>query len=107
VFFANSGTEANEAALKFARKWAKYVGPPTIHAQARHLIPYNICRSVDSSGKKTEYVAFTNGFSGRSMGALSCTHKAKYREYYNPLIPGVTFSPFNDLDAASKVLFFV
>jgi acetylornithine aminotransferase len=59
AFICNSGTEANEAALKFARKYA---------------------RDELKKDHKVNYVAFTNGFSGRSMGSLSCTHKSKYRE---------------------------
>ena len=80
VFFANSGSEANEAALKFARKWAR----------------------VKHGEGKTEVIAFEGGFHGRTMGALSLTHKAKYRESFEPLVPGVTFIPFNDLESAKQ-----
>ncbi len=82
LFFCNSGSEANEAAIKFARKWAR------------------------SSGKqsKTEIVAFSGGFHGRTVGALSVTAKAKYREPFGPLMPGVTFAPFNDLAAAHDAI---
>lgn len=80
VFFCNSGTEANEAALKFARKWAK------------------------AQGSKTKIVAFSGGFHGRSFGALSVTYKAQYREPFAPLLPGVTFVPFNDLAAAEQAI---
>jgi len=80
VFFANSGSEANEAALKFARKWA---------------------RSKHGEGK-TDVLAFEGGFHGRTMGALSLTHKNRYREPFEPLVPGVTFVPFNDLEAAKQ-----
>jgi acetylornithine/succinyldiaminopimelate/putrescine aminotransferase len=45
-------------------------------------------------------VAFSGSFHGRTIGALSVTHKAKYREPFEPLMPGVTFAPFNDLEAA-------
>eukprot|EP01112_Ceratiomyxa_fruticulosa_P011370 TRINITY_DN3078_c0_g1_i1.p1 TRINITY_DN3078_c0_g1~~TRINITY_DN3078_c0_g1_i1.p1 ORF type:complete len:469 (-),score=94.05 TRINITY_DN3078_c0_g1_i1:58-1464(-) len=88
VFFTNSGTEANEAALKFARRYArkKFNGDGN---------PYF---------KKTEFVAFHHGFSGRSMGALSLTHKHKYRDPYQPLIPGVHFAEYNDLSSVEKVL---
>eukprot|EP01133_Synstelium_polycarpum_P006564 gene6564-7610_t len=81
VFFANSGTEANEGALKFARK-----------------------RGMDISPDKYEIVSFTHGFSGRSMGALSVTHKAKYREIYGPLVPGVKFVDYNDIDAMQAAI---
>ncbi len=88
VFFCNSGTEANEAALKFARKWAKMQGGKGAGEQER----------------KTKMVAFTGGFHGRSMGALSVTHKAQYREPFAPLLPNVTFAPFNDLAAAEQAI---
>lgn len=81
VFFCNSGAEANEAALKFARK----VG------------------NIQHSGK-TNIVAFTGGFHGRTMGSLSVTYKEKYREPFAPLVPGVTFVPFNDLAAAREAI---
>lgn len=75
VFFANSGTEANEGALKFARKYGKEVaGKP---------------------GKET-IVCFTNAFHGRSMGALSVTPNPKYQEPFAPLIPKVRVGEYNE-----------
>lgn len=74
VFLCNSGTEAIEAAIKFARRST----PP----------------------ERTEFVAFEGAFHGRSVGSLSLTHKAAYREPFGPLMPGVRFVPFGDLDAA-------
>lgn len=68
-FFCNSGTEAMEACLKFARR-------------------YWYTQGVRG---RTHYVAFEHGFSGRSMGALSVTANPHYREPFEPLIPGVTF----------------
>ena len=82
VFFSNSGSEANEAAFKFARRWT----------EGRH------------GEGKTEVVAFVGGFHGRTMGALSLTYKQKYRRPFQPLVPGVSFTPFNDLDAAGQVI---
>jgi predicted acetylornithine/succinylornithine family transaminase len=82
LFFCNSGSEANEAALKFARKWAKRAG----------------------SEAKNRVVAFSGGFHGRTVGALSVTAKAGYREPFAPLMPGVTFIPLNDLAAAAKAI---
>ena len=82
VFFSNSGAEANEAAFKFARRWA----------------------GRRQGEGKTEVVAFEGGFHGRTMGALSLTHKSKYRQPFQPLIPGVSFAPFNDLEAAGQVI---
>jgi acetylornithine/N-succinyldiaminopimelate aminotransferase len=85
VFFCNSGTEAVEGALKFARKYARYAFP-----QVR--------------GTKTRILAFSGSFHGRSMGALSTTATEKYRSPFEPLIPGVRFAPFNDPVAAEKVI---
>lgn len=82
LFFSNTGSEANEAALKFARKYAR-----THHGEG-----------------KTDIVAFSHSFHGRTMGALSVTHKAKYREPFAPLVPGVTFVEYNDLAGASAVI---
>ncbi len=81
TFFCNSGTEAMEACLKFARR-------------------YWFTQGVRD---RTHYVAFEHGFSGRSMGALSVTANPHYREPFEPLIPGVSFVPPADvaaLDAA-------
>jgi predicted acetylornithine/succinylornithine family transaminase len=83
VFFCNSGSEANETALKFARKYA---------------------RSRSDAGSKTGIVAFHGSFHGRTMGALSTTYKGKYRQPFEPLIPGVTFAEFNDPEAAAGVI---
>ena len=82
VFFSNSGAEANEAALKFARRWAG--------AQGRH--------------DQTGVVAFEGGFHGRTVGALSMTWKEKFKTPFQPLMPGVTFAPFNDLKAAKQAI---
>ena len=81
VFFCNSGAEANEAALKFARKVGK-----THH------------------DGKTKIIAFNGGFHGRTMGSLSATYKAQYREPFAPLVPGFTFLSFNDLAAAQDAI---
>ena len=69
TFFCNSGTEAVEACLKFARR-------------------YWYSKGVKN---RTQYVALQHGFSGRTMGALSVTANTAYREPFGPLIPGVTF----------------
>lgn len=82
VFFCNSGSEANETALKFARKYAR-----THHGEG-----------------KTGFVAFSGGFHGRTMGALSVTAREKYQEPFAPLVPGVTIAPFNDMEAARGVI---
>lgn len=78
VFFSNSGSEAIEGALKLARAYA--------HA-----------KSNTGARLKTRFLALENSFHGRTMGALSITHTAKYREPFAPLIPGVEFVRFNDV----------
>lgn len=83
VFFCNSGSEANETALKFARKHAR------------------VTSGVDD---KTKIVAFTGSFHGRTMGALSVTAREKYREPFQPLVPGTHIVPFNDLASAREVI---
>lgn len=82
VYFCNSGAEANEAALKFARKYAKTQFNP----------------------QKTKIIAFSGGFHGRTAGALSVTYKEKYRQPFMPLVPDVTFLPFNDLEAVQTAV---
>ncbi len=74
AFFGNSGTEAVEAALKFARFYTK----------------------------RKEIIAMSNAFHGRTFGALSATWKKKYREDYEPLVPGFRHIPFNDVEAAKE-----
>ncbi|MEA5454510.1 acetylornithine transaminase [Sinomonas sp. JGH33] len=77
VFFANSGTEANEAAFKLARR-----------------------NSVRGDGtRRTKIVALEGAFHGRTMGALALTAKKAYREPFAPLPAGVVHIPFGDLDA--------
>ena len=75
TFFCNSGTEAVEACLKFARR-------------------YWYSKGIKN---RTHYVALEHGFSGRTMGALSVTANAHYREPFGPLIPGVTFISPDDI----------
>jgi acetylornithine aminotransferase/acetylornithine/N-succinyldiaminopimelate aminotransferase len=78
VFFANTGTEAWEGALKLARAHA------------------GILRS---EGKPigTKFLALEQSFHGRTFGAMSTTYKAKYREPFGPVVPGVEFVRFNDV----------
>ncbi len=82
VFFCNSGTEANEGALKFARKFAR----------------------ANSQPDKTQVVAFTGSFHGRTMGALACTATEKYRVPFEPLMGDVAFAQFNNLDSARQTI---
>lgn len=77
VFFTNSGTEAIEGAIKAAKKYAF-----TRDGHAGH-----------------EIIAMNHSFHGRSLGALSVTGNAHYQEPFEPLMPGVKFADFNDLDS--------
>ena len=91
VYFCNSGTEANEAALKFARKyaWNKY-GQGT--------------GDEGLGNPKTKIIAFSHSFHGRTMGSLATTAKEKYRKPFEPLINGVIFAEFNDLASVKAVM---
>ena len=85
VFLANSGTEANEAALKFARKAAK--SHPTKGGE-----------------KKTGLVSFKNAFHGRTMGALAMTPNPKYQAPFAPLIGDVRTGEYNDVAGIEKLI---
>lgn len=82
VFFTNSGTEAIEGALKAARKYS--------------YKKYN--------ENRYEIVAMQHSFHGRSMGALSVTGTEKYRTPFEPLIGGVCFAEYNNLDSVKNVI---
>lgn len=77
VFFTNSGTEAIEGSIKAARKYAWLKDKKTDH----------------------EIIAMKNSFHGRSMGALSVTGNSHYQEPFKPLIGGIKFADFNDLES--------
>ncbi|KAF4137103.1 Aminotransferase class-III [Phytophthora infestans] len=87
VFFANSGTEANEGAYKFARLYANRVSQGT-----------------PLEGKKFEFISFKHGFHGRTAAALTLTHKPKIREAFMPLVPGVHYAEFNDIESVKKLI---
>eukprot|EP00803_Ostreobium_quekettii_P003019 evm.model.scf_1106.3 EVM.evm.TU.scf_1106.3 scf_1106:21032-23754(+) len=90
AFFCNSGTEATEAAIKFARKWARVragIDPQDSDAEA----PY-------------ECVSFTNSFHGRTMGALAITAKPAYQNPFMPMMPGQHFAKYLDLDSAADAI---
>ncbi len=78
VFFANSGAEACEGAIKFARAFGK--------------------------GARNEIITFENSFHGRTLGALSATGQKKYQEGFSPLLEGFKTIPFNNLDALKSTL---
>ncbi len=80
VFFTNSGTEAVEGAIKAARKYAWLKDGNTDH----------------------EIIAMKHSFHGRSMGALSVTGNTHYQEPFKPLIGGIKFADFNDLDSVKQ-----
>lgn len=83
VFICNSGTEANEAAIKFARKVGK---------------------TLDSSGAKHELVSFHGSFHGRTMGALSATPNPKYQAPFSPMIPGFQYGAYNDIEQLQTLI---
>lgn len=81
VFFTNSGTEAVEGALKAARKYA-----------------------YEKKSGRYEFIAMEDAFHGRSMGAVSVTGHKEYREPFEPMIGGVHFAQFNDLDSVKALV---
>ena len=84
VFLCNSGAESIEGAFKFARAWGK--------------------RHPGGGDDQVEIVAFTNGFHGRTFGSLSATDREKYQAPFRPLVPGIRFAHFNDLNSAAEAI---
>ena len=82
VFICNSGSEANEAAIKFARKVGKTVG----------------------GDKKIGVVSFQGSFHGRTMGSLSATPNPKYQKPFGPMVPGFTYGKFNDVEGIDALV---
>lgn len=82
AYFCNSGAEANEGALKFARKLAY----------------------INEKPNKTKFVSFTNAFHGRTMGALAMTPTEKYQAPYKPMVPGALVGEFNNIDSARELI---
>lgn len=78
AFFCNSGTEANEAAIKLAR--------------------------LHTPKQRYKIITFTGGFHGRTLGATSATAQPKYHEGLGPLMAGFVYAPFGDLDATAKLV---
>jgi predicted acetylornithine/succinylornithine family transaminase len=77
VFFCNSGTEANEAAIKFARKWG---------------------------GERKTIITANGGFHGRTMGSLSATAQTKLHEGFTPMLSGFEFVDFNNIEAIKNAI---
>lgn len=97
VFFTNSGTEAVEGALKIAKRY---------HYNKLHEAMgdgFDGCeeKEMDMTG---EIIAMNHSFHGRSLGALSVTGNAHYQEPFKPLIPGIRFADFNDLDSVKALI---
>ncbi len=82
VFFVNSGTEAVEASLKLARIYAKH----------------------ELGKDKFEIISMKNSFHGRTMGSLSLTGQTKYQDDFTPLLPGVRYADFNDIDSLKQLI---
>ena len=81
-FFCNSGTEANEAAIKLARRWFYDNGQP----------------------KRFEIITMNDSFHGRTMASLSATAQKKIHTGFKPLLPGFKYVPFNDIAAFKKAI---
>ena len=79
VFFCNSGAEANEAALKLARKYG-------------------------SSRGRNEIISFQHSFHGRTYGAITVTGQEKYHKGFAPMLPGVVYAEYNDLDSVKALI---
>ena len=83
AFICNSGSEANEAAIKFARK---------------------VAYAKDPESSKREIVSFQGSFHGRTMGALSATPNVKYQKPFGPMIPGFKYGTFNDIEGLQNLV---
>jgi len=82
VFFANSGAEVNEGAIKLVRRYSR-----ERFGEGRHRI-----------------ICMENSFHGRTLGALSATGQSKFWQGFDPLLPGFSFVPFNDLEAVANAV---
>ncbi|MBE3071002.1 MAG: aspartate aminotransferase family protein [Planctomycetes bacterium] len=78
TFFCNSGAEANEAAIKLAR--------------------------IHTAKGKYKFITFENSFHGRTFAAITATAQPKYHQGFQPLVPGFSYAPLNDLDAVEKLV---
>lgn len=82
VFFTNSGAEAVECAIKTARRYHHVKGNPQQH----------------------DLITFNNAFHGRTLGTISATNQDKMRDGFEPLLPGFSYAPFDDLDAVKALI---
>jgi len=82
VYFCNSGAESVEAAIKFARKWAR----------------------THYGEHKTEFISMTNAFHGRTMGSLALTPRDHYQDPFRPLMPGARLATYNDLASVEALM---
>jgi acetylornithine/N-succinyldiaminopimelate aminotransferase len=82
IFFCNSGAEANEAAIKLARKYSKEQVSP----------------------KRFEIITAKNSFHGRTLATLTATGQEKIQKGFEPLVPGFKYVPFNDINSLSKAI---
>ncbi|KAL7413244.1 pyridoxal phosphate-dependent transferase [Mrakia frigida] len=87
VFFANSGTEANEGAMKFVRKFAK-----------------DTAATPEAAKEKVDIVCFERAFHGRTLGALSITPNPKYQDPFAPLLPGVKVGKMNEMEGIEELI---
>ena len=81
-FFCNSGAEANEAAIKIARKYAVDKGRSSAY----------------------EIITMHDSFHGRTMATITATAQTKYHKGFEPMLPGFSYVPFDDLDAVAKAI---
>lgn len=81
VFFCNSGTEANEVAVKIARKYGR-----------------------SKSEEKIEIISMHQSFHGRTYGALSATGQPKYQKPFGPMLPRFVYAPFNDIEGVRSLV---
>jgi predicted acetylornithine/succinylornithine family transaminase len=82
VYFSNSGAEANETAIKLARKYAKETG----------------------ASDRFEIITMRGGFHGRTLAAVTATAQEKYHHGFEPMVPGFKYVPYNDLRAVERAL---
>ena len=83
VYLCNSGTEATEATLKLARRYAaKVLGQP----------------------ERLEFVSFESSFHGRTMGALAATGQPKYHDGFHPMVPGFHYAKYNDIESVKRLV---